>query len=165
MASCQNIPKIGAYHDGELPPAEAELLEAHIRQCESCRLELERLRALSQWLTSSPAPAVSDEVLERLRRCVRPRRDRVLLRTAKALTAAAAAVLVVCSALLWQRWEAPAAPVEPAARWESAAVAPTSTQVTLSSGVGETNTETDVDVQIAKSILGVTSGESGNDDE
>ncbi|HUS46693.1 MAG TPA: zf-HC2 domain-containing protein [Phycisphaerae bacterium] len=161
MGTCQNIPKISCYHDGELPPAEAAELAAHLRQCESCRQELERLRGLSKWLSSSPTPEIPAAALGRLRGRVQPRRDRAVLRMAKTLTAAAAAVLLVCSALLWRGGDAGVGPVPPAADWERAAVVPTAPEPTALDAAFETGTEDDLDVQLAGSILGLPSMEGG----
>jgi len=157
LGYCQNIPKISSYHDGELPAAEAAELAAHLRQCPSCRQELERLRGLSKWLSSSPTPEIPAAALDRLRGRVQPRRDWAVLRMAKTLTAAAAAVLLVCSVLLWRGGDAGVGPVPPAADWERAAVMPTSAEPTASEAAFETGTEDDVDVQLAGSILGLPS--------
>ena len=124
MDSCENIQRIGAYHDGEMSAAEAEALEAHLSHCLACRKELDRLRAMSRWLSSAGGAEVSDAALARLRRSLQPGRDRAGLRMAKALTAAAAAVLIVCSALLWQRSQAAPASAGPPAPWERRAVMP-----------------------------------------
>jgi anti-sigma factor RsiW len=158
LASCKNIPKISAYYDGELSPGEARALAQHIRQCPPCWRELQRLRALSNWLSSVPVPEIPAAALDRLRHSVQPRRDRAVLRMAKALTAAAAAVLIVCSVLLWQGLDARAAPVQTPAEWERAAVMPPSLEPTaLDSGA-----EDDVDVQLARSILGSLSTEEAS---
>ena len=159
MASCKNILKIGAYHDGELSPDEAEDLARHIRQCPLCRQELERLQTISNWLSSSPAPGIPAAALARLRRSVQPRRDRTILRTAEALTTIAAAVLVVCSALVWHDRETSTGPAEAPAVWESAAIMPPSGEPTASDVPSERDTEDEPDVQLARSILGSLLGE------
>jgi len=46
---------LGAYHDGELAGLRLRQVEAHLAQCETCRTELERLRALAALLQESPA--------------------------------------------------------------------------------------------------------------
>ncbi len=163
MSGCENIRRIGAYHDGELPGAERDELERHIRRCDDCRRELRRLEALSRWLASAPRPEVPAEVLERLRRSIRPRRDRIVLRTAGSLTAAAAAVLIACSAVLWQRWQAGTRQLGP--DWGETALIATSPQAPGSDIVGETETEPDVDVEIIRSILGGATGGNGYENE
>ncbi len=157
MACCENVSRISAYHDGELPLAEAHELADHILQCPACRAELSRLRALSEWLSSAPTPEMPPAALERLRCSVRPRRDRAVLRTAKSLMAAAAAVLIVCTMLLWQREPGGTGPVQPVEDWERAAVMPIAREPVLS----DAGAEEDVDVQLARSILGLSSMEGG----
>jgi anti-sigma factor RsiW len=46
---------LGAYHDGELAGLRLRQVEAHLAQCETCRTELERIRALAALLQESPA--------------------------------------------------------------------------------------------------------------
>ncbi|MBE9507324.1 MAG: zf-HC2 domain-containing protein, partial [Chloroflexi bacterium] len=46
---------LGAYHDGELAGLRLRQVEAHLAQCETCRTELEGLRALAALLQESPA--------------------------------------------------------------------------------------------------------------
>ncbi len=165
MAPCESNRQISAYHDGELPAGVAGELAEHIRQCPSCRRELERLRSLSQWLAAAPVPEAPEALLERLRRSVQPRRDRIALRMAEALTAVAAVVLVACSAMLWQRSRPQPLPVQPVAQWERLAAAPMpdeSTAIADDMGAGtQTDTEADADVQIARSILGAVSTGGG----
>jgi hypothetical protein len=48
---------LGAYHDGELRGLRLSKVEAHLSHCETCRAELEGLRALTALLQESPAPA------------------------------------------------------------------------------------------------------------
>jgi len=44
-----------AYHDGELQGRQARHIEEHLAHCESCRAELEAVRAFSALLQESPA--------------------------------------------------------------------------------------------------------------
>jgi len=46
---------LGAYNDGELSGLRLRQVEAHLACCETCRAELEQLRALSTLLQESPA--------------------------------------------------------------------------------------------------------------
>ena len=46
---------LGAYDDGELQGRRLRHVEAHLAQCETCRAELESLRALAGLLQESPA--------------------------------------------------------------------------------------------------------------
>src|SRR5512140_3741356 len=45
-----------AYHDHELPPLQRSRVESHLRDCPSCRAELQTLAGLSALLKSDPAP-------------------------------------------------------------------------------------------------------------
>ena len=140
MDSCDNLQAISAHHDRELPPDRARQLEQHLRQCDACRQELARLEALSGWLSTAPTLEIPASAVDRLRHSVKPERDRVVLRTARALTAAAAAVLVVCSVQLWRQGRSDQAPPG----WEQAAV------VTPSAS---SETVQDADLQLVRSIL------------
>lgn len=46
--------KLSAYLDGELSGTEKMEATSHLKQCPSCRLELERLRSTSQALKELP---------------------------------------------------------------------------------------------------------------
>ena len=43
MTACEHTREIGAYHDGELPPGQAKQMARHLRECQACRQELDRL--------------------------------------------------------------------------------------------------------------------------
>lgn len=45
---------LGTYHDGELRGRQLRLVEDHLAQCQTCRTELDGLRALSALLQKSP---------------------------------------------------------------------------------------------------------------
>lgn len=59
--NCSDVQqRLSAYHDGELPPAEATQVASHLAGCASCAEELasfEQLSGLSQRLTDPPVPA------------------------------------------------------------------------------------------------------------
>jgi anti-sigma factor RsiW len=48
---------LAAYHDGELPSSRRQQVEEHIKDCSSCRLELEALEGLSSVLKVDSLPA------------------------------------------------------------------------------------------------------------
>jgi len=157
---CERTKQIGAYHDDELPAAEAESLARHVEQCSECRTELERLRAISRWLGAAAEAEAPPDVLSRIRQRIRPRRDRIVFRIAASMTAAAAAVLIVCSALLWQRWQAAETTTPFDATWATLAVTPSSTEgLVLYFGL-PTNGENEADVEIFEDLL--DDGEDGN---
>lgn len=55
--------RLQAYHDGELQPRTAEIVEAHLTKCEACLGELETLETLSSLLHEIPpaAPLISED--------------------------------------------------------------------------------------------------------
>ena len=58
------VKQLPAYHDGELGARAAQAVEAHLAQCEACRIELASLADLSTLLqVADPAPlGLSDDV-------------------------------------------------------------------------------------------------------
>ena len=48
---------LAAYHDGELPSGRRQQVEEHLKDCSTCRLELETLEGLSSLLKADPLPA------------------------------------------------------------------------------------------------------------
>nr|MEE4267719.1 zf-HC2 domain-containing protein [Candidatus Krumholzibacteria bacterium] len=55
-----------AYHDGELPAAEAAEVRAHCEQCEVCRSQLADLKMMNSILGCLEAPAMSGSVWPRI---------------------------------------------------------------------------------------------------
>ena len=100
MSECKYARQLGAYHDGELPPAQAAEVEEHARRCSACAADLARIRALSQMLKSAQGAQLPPAVLERLHRRVDLTPAVSMRRMAEAVAAVAAVVLVTCSALL-----------------------------------------------------------------
>jgi anti-sigma factor RsiW len=98
MVDCKKPVRLGAYHDGELSPAEQSDVEAHLRDCPSCAAELAAIRGLSADFADAAPPEPSHEKLLQLARSVRaePSDARMLLRLFRA-TAVAAAVLLACA--------------------------------------------------------------------
>ena len=161
MACPENAQAISAYHDGELSADDSARLELHLAQCELCKLELEHLRGFSAQMSAFQPPRISPGAMERVKGAFDPRRDRMVLRVSQALTAAAAGVLIVCSVMLWQRQgPGPSGDVG----WESAATTtvPERTSDWSSQAV---EGETDIDVQLAWSMLDNGSSESGYENE
>jgi len=163
MASCENERKLSAYHDGELPAPEAAELEQHLARCETCAAELRNLRAMSRLLSSAvDVQQVPPGAMDRWRRSVRPGRDRVILRMTEMLSAAAAAILLVCSAMLWQQWNTAARPARQSSpSWEIVAVKTVSGPVKTLAGQLTGDPETPPDVQLAHAILANSPGARG----
>lgn len=125
MGDCQESRRLSAYHDGELPVAEAQQVERHLSLCATCREELAELQRLSGWLADAALDVPSPSLESRLHRQVdRLTRERPLRRLADALAAAAAIIVTVCGLQLWWRVEhPPARPALAPAPWEHAAAA------------------------------------------
>jgi len=102
MSGCKNEQRLSAYHDGELSTEDRADLEAHLARCPVCAAELERLRRLSRLVQTAGRTAMPGPVRSRLHRAVDAAPAADLRRTAKALLALAASVLVVCGVWLWQ---------------------------------------------------------------
>jgi anti-sigma factor RsiW len=124
MCSAKNGRQVNAYHDGALPPEDARRLEAHLAQCPVCAQELKELRSLSRFLRDARLPDVPDKVVKRLHGTVAfssTAREDVVVTLAMRLTAAAAAILIVCAAWIWGVSRA-SEPHAAANTWELAAV-------------------------------------------
>ena len=119
---CKHTRQVSAYYDGELPPEERSLLEAHIAQCTTCSRELAQLRSLSRILAGAKMPDLPAAALERLYGGAVAAREHTVLRMAKMLTAAAAAIIVVCAGWLWDGSGEPETQPLAVSPWERAAV-------------------------------------------
>lgn len=128
MADCPQNTTAQKYHDGELAPGDRAGFEAHLAHCPACQRELAALEQLRLAIHQAfAAEALADDTIARLqRRAYRANEAAVLIRLALRGIAAAAAVLVICSAMLWQPWMAPntSAAIDPAL--ETLAVMPPS---------------------------------------
>ena len=127
--ACQQSKSVGAYHDGELPPAAREQFESHLPQCSACAGELGMLRAVSRALREAELPNISAAALARLHGAMLKHREaaepafneRAVLRLAEWLTGAAAAVLVAGLVGLFRDTPTSASALAPLP-WEQAAV-------------------------------------------
>ena len=100
MSDCPFSQQLGAYHDGELDAQGRAAVERHLQQCSVCAAELAQLRALSGLFASAQQPRLSQISMHRLHRRVDVIMDEGIVRIARFTSAAAAAVLLVCSILL-----------------------------------------------------------------
>ncbi|MGD2174591.1 MAG: zf-HC2 domain-containing protein [Candidatus Brocadiaceae bacterium] len=122
MAECTYRKRLMAYHDGELTPERRRELEEHLKDCPACAAELEELRTLSGVLGEAEAPTMPEGMVERLRGAVPAARERTIVRLCRAVSLAAAVLLVVCGGWVWyETAEGRAALAAPPA-WEVAAV-------------------------------------------
>jgi len=100
--------QFGAFVDGELDAAARTAIEAHLRDCDACRAELDRLRELTARIQGAGPdgvpPDLWDRIAERLDTRALPRRRRFLVRM-RTVVAAAACLLVAVGGgyLLLQR--------------------------------------------------------------
>lgn len=102
MNECERAQQRSAYHDDELAPAARAEFEGHLRQCPDCAAELAQLRALSGLLGKVAEPRISSQALHRLHRGADNASQAGIWRMAKAASAVAAAVLLVCSVWMWR---------------------------------------------------------------
>lgn len=90
--------ELEAYHDGELPPAEEAVMEAHLRGCAACAEKLAGLRALDRLLAPPAELAgrdISAAVLARLPASAGPE---LLSRTLRGWWKVPAMALASCAA-------------------------------------------------------------------
>jgi hypothetical protein len=99
---------LSTYLDRELPQQTRALLDAHFEACPPCRTALAQLEAVTTWVGDwpriEPSAAFLRQVCERVERLPQPSRVGLFRRLAGALPlqAAAALVVVVSAALVWQ---------------------------------------------------------------
>ena len=86
---------ISAYFDGEVSPAEKQQVEAHLKECESCRKNLLELQILSsslkKWSDETPSPDLEQKINNRFSNKGEPPMKTSTLR----ITQMAGSVLVV----------------------------------------------------------------------
>jgi anti-sigma factor RsiW len=116
---CQS--QLQAYHDGEIEPAVAHEIEAHLADCAACAAELRVLRAMSQVIQSKlPIIEMSADAVKRLHSQVDHVMDYSLLPLARSFIGIAASILIVASAGLWLMRPKHASEPQP---WEGAMLA------------------------------------------
>jgi anti-sigma factor RsiW len=97
MSDCQLTQQVAAYHDGELDAGRRGEMDRHLAQCPACAAELRQLRSMSRWFADAESPRLSQISVQRMHRRVEAAVDEPLVRTARILSALAAAVLIVGS--------------------------------------------------------------------
>jgi putative zinc finger protein len=64
---CETVqPELNAYVDGELSPAECEVIGHHLASCAACQSEAALLRLVTQSLRQAPRPVPSEAMRQRL---------------------------------------------------------------------------------------------------
>lgn len=100
-SSCDQLQRLGALVDGELPPAEARALSVHAAGCAVCAAELDELRAMTRMMSAvrrGGIGAMPDDVMGRLRVHVQglvEQADVGLVWMARIFSGVAASVLIV----------------------------------------------------------------------
>jgi anti-sigma factor RsiW len=105
---CRDVKSlIGAFADGELDRARAELVRSHVAACADCRRELERVEALHNLVKKVEQPKLADDywdwqrtrvwhgIRHDRRELARPRRQPFLFGRYAGMVAGAAVVLVI----------------------------------------------------------------------
>jgi len=108
-SDCTFRPRLAAFHDGELAPAETRAVERHLQTCASCAAELAELRHVSVLFDEFARQPVAQETIARFHEELDASDDSAgsVLRIGGTLTALAASVLIVGAAWLM---ESPAKP-------------------------------------------------------
>jgi len=111
VKTCPDKLEIAAYYDGELAADRAQVVRAHLVECQACRAELDALGLISGSISSVKA-SLSQISAYRLHRRIQEAMDQNLLGLARRVCAAAAMVLLASSIWLVSQpgRESPAAP-------------------------------------------------------
>jgi anti-sigma factor RsiW len=118
--SCDQVQRVEAFYDGEMPSAQREEFASHLARCPVCMAELDALQRLSRELAALSIPSVSDEALARFHGSLNVAEERGVLRLAEWLTAAAAAILAIGLTGLFKHDTTHASAPD---TWEQAAIA------------------------------------------
>jgi len=153
MSSCEHGRRLSAYYDGELSGRQQQVLEAHLKECASCRQQLRELRSLSRLLSGARVPALGSAAAARLHKRIPSVREQTVVRMAEVLAVAAAVLLVVSLSWLLQtvlKKEPPAGP----------GAAPEILALTMQT---DRFTDADAEFEFAQWIVEDLSREDGND--
>lgn len=155
MSHCQRRIEAQRYHDGELSPAERADFERHAAECPSCARELDELRRLAADMrTTFGAVGVPRDTVARWCTSAREQAEAAaLIRLAVSGMSAAAAILLLCSAMLWQAWFQPAPATRTDLALENLAV------IAPNEDIGETSDE----ARLAQWIVADLSRAHGHD--
>lgn len=119
---CHHLPRVHAYHDGELPSDQLTDFTAHLQSCPQCQLELASIQALSNHFRASPKPVPPADLSASIMRRVEQDADPRAIRLAWRLSAAAAVIVVAC--LPQMQRSGAVVNAGPPAAWELAAAIP-----------------------------------------
>jgi len=153
MSDCEHMDRLSAYYDGEMADEERRELEKHLGRCTSCARELGELQRLSELFAAVPIPQMPAGALKLLHSNLGSMREAVIVRMARTVAAAAAAVLIVCSVWLWASGTRQESYAASAPAWETVAV-------TLHDGAPPSP---DAETDLMEWIVNSLSRENGND--
>jgi anti-sigma factor RsiW len=91
---------LSAFADGELPAGDTARVEAHVRECAACAMNLARIRESSRLLREYPFEDLTGDELRLAHDAIDAAADRPVLRLGFTLGVIAASVLVVSCAWL-----------------------------------------------------------------
>ena len=118
---CPEIPRIGAFLDGELSVTDAAAMERHLASCTACANEMAALRAVARFVKSAGDVKAPESLRTAAFEAIElAAAQRSLTRLSWWLSGAAAAVALACGLQLATTSPATASP--PASAWEVAAV-------------------------------------------
>jgi anti-sigma factor RsiW len=106
--NCPFESRLSAYHDNELSPADRVVVDSHLERCADCRVALASIREVSGLFAASAAQPLSQIARHRLHRRVDREVESGLVRLSWAMSAVAAAILVVGS--VWLKSVEPMSP-------------------------------------------------------
>ena len=102
MPVCEFQPLLDAFHDGELDGRVSGRLARHVPRCRECDAELREMRRLSKLLGDMRPAGITPVQRKRLHESLDERASEPILRIVKFISAAAASILIVAGAWLWE---------------------------------------------------------------
>lgn len=92
--TCPDDAQLQRYHDEQLPASQRAMVESHLQTCARCRRELLALRQISDAVFHAPLTEPDQQVMARLGRSLRSRRERQIQHLTEWAMAAAAAIVL-----------------------------------------------------------------------
>lgn len=91
---CEQSFRVMAYHDGQLSPQEAQVVQSHLQLCKTCAADLTRWQTLSSRIQQAQRPQLSPSALALVRQTLCRGEDRSAFRLAWRLLVAASMIVV-----------------------------------------------------------------------
>jgi anti-sigma factor RsiW len=125
MVACE-FELVSAYFDDELSPLDRAGVEEHLRECPRCAADLQFLRDASEMLKAQPFDDLDSDQRRRLHRAIDEDSARhTVWKIGMTICAAAASILIICGAWLWELpapSHLPRTPMAQAPQWERMAM-------------------------------------------